>query len=65
MGNLSYNDLRPFVAVHGPNLPGAEPDHMVVVVATDQVHLVCLDCGFDITVDAVDAGLPCGFPEEK
>jgi len=62
--DLTYNDLRRFVAIHGPGLAGAEPDHNVQVVATDQVHLVCLDCGFDVTVDAVNAGLPCDFGDE-
>ncbi len=52
MHNASHNDLRPFFKAHPP------PEHIVTVVATDQVHLVCLPCGFSVTQDAVDAGLP-------
>jgi len=57
-GNLTYCDLGKWVEEHGPNLPGSEPDHLAFVVGTEQVHLVCLDCGIDVTADAVDAGLP-------
>jgi len=56
MAHQNYNDLRAFYRVHA--------DHLSVVVAADQVHLVCITCGFDITVDAVDAGLPVKHDEE-
>ncbi len=55
MHSAEHNDLRPFYKAHPTG--GAEP-HDVVVVATDQVNLVCVTCGFSVTQDAVDAGLP-------
>jgi len=55
MAHKSYNDLRPYFKVHPI---GGEFPHEVIVVGVDQVHLVCMSCGIDVTVDAVDAGLP-------
>lgn len=55
MHSSSNNDLRPFFKAHPQEGP---KDHKVVIVATDQVHLICIDCGFSVTEDAVDAGLP-------
>ncbi len=59
MHSASHNDLRPFFKAH------PAPDHVVEVVATSQVHLVCLTCGFSVTQDAVNAGLPCDFEVAK
>jgi len=55
MHSAEHNDLRPFFKAH------PIPDHNVVVAADNQVHLMCLSCGFSVTQDAVDAGLPVSF----
>ncbi len=57
MANQNCNDLRPFYKAH------PAPGHKVVVLATDQVQLICISCGFSVTQDAVDAGLPVAFEE--
>ncbi len=60
MHSATQNDLRPFVDVH------AGPEHNVQVVgAGGQVHLICLPCGFSMTQDAVDAGLPVQHPPDE
>ncbi len=53
MHSAEHNDLRPFFKAHPTG-----PDHEVVIVATTQVHLMCLSCGFSITQDAINAGSP-------
>ncbi len=58
MAHQTYNDLTRWIAQH------PQESHMVHVVATDQVHLVCLTCGFECTADAVDAGLPVTHEED-
>lgn len=55
MHNASHNDLRPFFKAHPQKGP---KDHRVQIVAGAQIHLICIDCGFSVTQDAVDAGLP-------
>ncbi len=55
MHSAEHNDLRPFYKAH----PVMGPDsHDVTIVATDQVVLICASCGFGVTADAVNAGLP-------
>jgi len=56
MSHQSYNDIRAFTDAH--------KGHGYQVVATDQVVLICTECGFSMTVDAVDAGLPVVHDEE-
>lgn len=58
MAHVSHNDLRRFFEAH------PSPDHIVVILATDQVQLICTKCGFSVTQDAVDAGLPVNHEEE-
>ncbi len=57
MHSHTNNDLRPFFEAH------PQSSHDVVVAADSQVHLLCLTCGFSITQDAIDAGLPVNHPE--
>ncbi len=59
MHSATHNDLRPFFVAHPP------PKHLVVVSAADQVYLLCLTCGFSITQDAIDAGLPVNHSDAK
>lgn len=59
MAHLTYNDIRPFTVVHP-----TDNGHEVLIVATDQVHLICYTCGIDVTVDAVDAGHAVQHDEE-
>jgi len=56
MHSAEHNDLRPFFKAH------PLPDHQVVMPAGSQVHLICMTCGFSVTQDAVNAGLPVKFP---
>jgi len=56
MAHSTYSDIRAFCTEH------PKDTHDVVVVATDQVVMVCYDCGFSMTVDACDAGLPVKHP---
>ncbi len=58
MHSASHNDVRPFLDVH--NGPGCK----VVVIATSQVHFICMGCGFSITQDAINAGAPVMFDED-
>jgi len=50
MAHLTHNDLRPWYRVH------TRDKHVTVVVATDQVILVCTTCALSMSVDAIDAG---------
>ncbi len=52
MGNQNCNDLRSFFAAH------PAPEHITTLLGTSQVQLICITCGFSVTQDAVDAGLP-------
>ncbi len=52
VAHQTYNDIRAFNEAH------PSPVHEVLVLATDQVNLLCMSCGFHVTADAVDAGLP-------
>jgi len=58
MGSGTYLDIRAFCVEH------PKESHDVVVVATDQMVMVCYDCGFSMTGDACDAGLPVNHVRE-
>lgn len=59
MHSAQHNDLRPFFKAH------PIPEHIVVIAGTSQLHLVCMSCGYSVTQDAVNAGLPVKFEVTK
>ncbi len=64
MAHLTYNDLRPFFEAH-PVEGETQAVHKVHIASGAQVSLICMTCGFSVTQDAVDAGLPVIHEQEK